>query len=176
LAFSCGARSAFKRRAGKSYLRSMLSRRQLQGFVMRHQRGKRQNGEVSSSSENNASASSTVRLLHSGSRRSGLYQGCAKRLHLLRGIISPRGRFQSLHHFSTCSSDQKSSIVFQLKTMSSHQCAAGMAKWAIPRTSSSEPFVIFRFIAVLQQPQEASMAASCFNIAGMPIASQMQLA
>jgi hypothetical protein len=32
LAFSCGARSAFKPKA-KDYLRSMLSRRQLQGFV-----------------------------------------------------------------------------------------------------------------------------------------------
>jgi hypothetical protein len=34
LAFSCGARSAFKL-IGKGYLRSMLSRRQLQGFVGR---------------------------------------------------------------------------------------------------------------------------------------------
>ena len=33
LAFSCGARSAFKLNEG-SYLRSMLSRRQLQGFVI----------------------------------------------------------------------------------------------------------------------------------------------
>jgi len=32
MAFSCGARSAFKL-DGKGYLRSMLSRRQLQGFV-----------------------------------------------------------------------------------------------------------------------------------------------
>jgi hypothetical protein len=32
LAFSCGARSAFKLKE-QSYLRSMLSRRQLQGFV-----------------------------------------------------------------------------------------------------------------------------------------------
>src|SRR6266496_4946041 len=91
---------------------------------MRHQRGKRQNGEVKPSSENNSSASSTVRLLHSGSRRSGPYQTCAKRQHLARGITSPRDISQSLHHFSTCSSDQKSNIVFQLKTMSSHQCAA----------------------------------------------------
>ena len=147
----------------------------LQSVVMRHQRGKRQNSDVKPSSENNASASSMVRLLHSGSRRSGLYQTCANPLHLSSDIISPRGRFQSLHHFSTCSSDQKSSIVFQLKTMSSHQCAAGMAKCARPRAPSSEPFVIFKFIAVLQQPHEASMTASCFNIAGMPIASHMQL-
>jgi len=89
--------------------------------VMRHQCGNRQNSEVSPSSANSASASSIVRRLQSGSRRSGLYQACAKRQHLSRGIISPRGRFQSLHHFSMCSSDQKSSIVFQLKTMSSHQ-------------------------------------------------------
>jgi hypothetical protein len=34
LAFSCGARSAFMLKE-KSYLRSMLSRRQLQGFVGR---------------------------------------------------------------------------------------------------------------------------------------------
>ena len=34
MAFSCGARSAFKLKE-KDYLRSMLSRRQLQGFVMR---------------------------------------------------------------------------------------------------------------------------------------------
>jgi hypothetical protein len=33
-AFSCGARSAFKLKE-QGYLRSMLSRRQLQGFVMR---------------------------------------------------------------------------------------------------------------------------------------------
>jgi hypothetical protein len=33
LAFSCGARSAIKLKE-KDYLRSMLSRRQLQGFVM----------------------------------------------------------------------------------------------------------------------------------------------
>jgi hypothetical protein len=32
IAFSCGARSAFKRKE-KDYLRKMLSRRQLQGFV-----------------------------------------------------------------------------------------------------------------------------------------------
>jgi hypothetical protein len=32
MAFSCGARSAFKLRE-KDYLKSMLSRRQLQGFV-----------------------------------------------------------------------------------------------------------------------------------------------
>jgi hypothetical protein len=33
LAFSCGARKAFKLKE-RDYLRSMLSRRQLQGFVM----------------------------------------------------------------------------------------------------------------------------------------------
>jgi hypothetical protein len=33
LAFSCGARSAFKLKE-RSYLRSILSRRQLQGFVI----------------------------------------------------------------------------------------------------------------------------------------------
>jgi hypothetical protein len=33
IAFSCGARSAFKLK-GRDYLRNMLSRRQLQGFVM----------------------------------------------------------------------------------------------------------------------------------------------
>ena len=33
MAFSCGARSAFEQK-GRSYLRNMLSRRQLQGFVM----------------------------------------------------------------------------------------------------------------------------------------------
>ena len=142
---------------------------------MRHQRGNRQNSDVKPSSANSASASSIVRLLHSGSRRSGLYHACANRLHFSSGIISPRARPQSLHHFSTCSSDQKSSIVFQLKTMSSHQCAAGTAKCANPPASSSEPLVIFKFIAVLQQPHDASMMASCFNIAGMPIASQMQL-
>ena len=147
----------------------------LRWIVMLHQRGKRQNSDVKPSSANNASASSIVRLLHSGARRSGLYQACAKRQHLSSGITSPRGRFQSLHHFSICSSDQKSSIVFQLKTMSSHQCAAGMAKCAIPCASPIESFVTFRLIAVLQQPHEASMVAFCCNIAGMPIASQMQL-
>ena len=34
MAFSCGARSAFKLKE-QGYLRSMLSRRQLQGFVRR---------------------------------------------------------------------------------------------------------------------------------------------
>jgi hypothetical protein len=34
MAFSCGARSAFKLKE-QYYLRNMLSRRQLQGFVMR---------------------------------------------------------------------------------------------------------------------------------------------
>ena len=34
LAFSCGARSAFNLKE-QGYLRNMLSRRQLQGFVMR---------------------------------------------------------------------------------------------------------------------------------------------
>ena len=158
-----------------SRMKATLFAVRLHGVVMRRQRGKRQNVEVKPSSENNASASSMVRLLHSGSRRSGLYQGCAKRQHLSRGMISPRGRFQSLHQFSTCSSDQKSSIVFQLKTMSSHQCAAGIAKCATPCASSSEPSVTFKFIAVPQQPHEASIVASCFSIAGMPIASQMQL-
>jgi hypothetical protein len=142
---------------------------------MRLQRGKRQNSEVRPSFPNSASASSIVRLFHSGARRSGLYQACAKRQHLSRRITSPRGRFQSLHHFSICSSDQKSSIVFQLKTMSFHQCAAGMAKCAIPCASPIEPIVTVKFIAVLQHPHDASMTASCLSIAGMPIASQMQL-
>ncbi len=142
---------------------------------MRHQCGKRQNSDVEPSSANSASASSIVRLLHSGARRSGLYQACAKRQHFSSGITSPRGRFQSLHHFSICSSDQKSSIVFQLKTMSSHQCAAGMAKCAIPCASPIKPFVTFKFIVVLQHPHDASRVASCCNIAGIPIASQMQL-
>ena len=39
-AFSCGARSAFMLK-GEGYLRSMLSRRQLQGFVMRGVSGAR---------------------------------------------------------------------------------------------------------------------------------------
>lgn len=142
---------------------------------MRHQRDRRQNSDVKPSSANNASASSIVRRLHSGSRRSGLYQAQAKRWHLSGGIVSPRGIFQSLHHFSTCSSDQKSSIVFQVKTTLSHQCAARMAKCTMPLSSLSNPFVTFKLIAVPQQLHEASMMASCCSIAGIPIASQMQL-
>jgi len=38
LAFSCGTRSAFELN-GRNYLRSMVSRRQLQGFVRRRRRG-----------------------------------------------------------------------------------------------------------------------------------------
>src|SRR6266850_3465823 len=41
MAFSCGARSAFKLKEN-DYLRSMLSRRQLQGFVRHRLKGKRQ--------------------------------------------------------------------------------------------------------------------------------------
>jgi hypothetical protein len=41
LAFSCGARTALKLKA-KGYLRSMLSRRQLQGFVRHRLNEKRQ--------------------------------------------------------------------------------------------------------------------------------------
>lgn len=80
-----------------------------------------QKREVSPSRANRASASSTVFLRQLGSRRSGLYHACAKRQHWSRERISPRGKCQSCNHLAICSSDLKSSIVLQLKTMSSHQ-------------------------------------------------------
>ncbi len=109
-------------------MRAAQSGGRLEAIVMRPQLGKRQNGEARPSSAKRAFTSSAVLLRHSGSRRSAPYQAFARRQHRSSERTSPRCRFQSLHHFSTCSSDQKSNIVFQLNTMSSHQCAAGMAK------------------------------------------------
>lgn len=127
------------------------------------------------SSANKISASLIVLLLQAGSRRSALNQALASSQHLSTLRVSPRGRFQSPHHFAICSSDQKSSIVFQLKTTSSHQRAAATAKWASPRACASEPFATSKVIAVPQHPHEALTIPSCFNMEGIPRASQMQL-
>ena len=80
-----------------------------------------QKGEVSPSSPSTASVSSTVFRRHAGSRRSGPYHACARRHPCSRDNIAPRSSFHCRHQRSTCSSDRKSSMVFQLKTMSSHQ-------------------------------------------------------
>jgi len=86
----------------------------------------------------------------------------------------PRGRFQLWHQRSTISSDRKRSIVFQLKTISSHHRRAGSAKWTIPSPVSSPPHTD-NSIASPEIPHEVSTRPSLCNVAMMPRLSQIQL-
>jgi hypothetical protein len=90
--------------------------------------------------------------------------------------VPPRARSHCLHQRSTCCSDRNRSMVFQVKTMSLYQSRAGTAIWIIPLGSSRRPFCTWSVIAKLQQPQAAPIWAFFASIAGMPSASQMQLA
>lgn len=96
-------------------------------FVRSSQR-KLQKADVSPSSANNCSVSPTVLRRHSGCLRSGRYQASASLHPVSRDNTAPRSNRHESHHRSTCSSDRKKSIVFQVNTMSFHQLRAGMAK------------------------------------------------
>src|SRR5688572_33282753 len=101
-------------------------------------------------------ASSSVRRLQVGSRRSAPYHTWANSQPCLREKASPRALLHCSHHLSTCSSDLKRSIVFQVNLILSHQRAAGTAKWITPASpSTSFPPRTSTDIASLQSAHDA---------------------
>ena len=135
---------------------------------------RRQNSEVSPRERNNSCVSSTVRRRQSGDRRSR-YQGSASFQVCSTLKVAPRGRLHILHHLSMCSSDRKISMVFQLKTMSSHQRLAGMAKCTVPAgVASTAPLQTLTIMLSPQHPQDVSTRPSHCIMEITPSASQMQ--
>jgi len=88
---------------------------------------RRQNAERSPTLFNVAWACSGEKGRHLGERRSP-YQALARRRPCWSEKTAPRRSFQMRHQRATCSSDRKSSMVFQVKTMFSYQRDAGTAK------------------------------------------------
>jgi hypothetical protein len=85
----------------------------------------RQKSPVSPSWSRIAWYCSSLRGCQSGAS-SSLAQACASSLSLATGMIAPGSRVPS--HRWMCSSDRKRFIVFQVKTTSSHQRAAGTSE------------------------------------------------
>jgi hypothetical protein len=142
--------------------------------LTRFAQASRQNSEVSPSEPNSSWASSTVRRRQSGDKRSR-YHASASFQTCSTLKVALRGSRQDLHHRSICSSDRKISMVFQLKTMSSHQCLAGMAKCTTPCGSEvTSPERTRTVMLSPQHAQEASTRPSTRNIAITPSPSQMQ--
>jgi hypothetical protein len=146
---------------------------------------KRQNSDVSPSERKSSWASWTVRRRQPGDRRSR-YQASASFQVCSMLRVAPRGRRQAAHQRSIWaselfssdrgSSDRKRSMVFQLKTMSSHQRRAGKAKCTMP--DGSEVTAPSRTVTIKrspQHPQEASTRPLPCSMAITPSASQMQL-
>ena len=88
---------------------------------------RRQNAERSPTLFNVAWACCGEKGRHLGERRSP-YQALARRRPCWSEKTAPRRSFQMRHQRATCSSDRKSSMVFQVKTMFSYQRDAGTAK------------------------------------------------
>src|SRR5215467_4832746 len=82
--------------------------------------------------------------------------------------VAPRGWLQCLHHTLICSSPRKSSIVFQVKTMSSHQRLAGMAKWIIPPARRTLPAAAPIVMASPQHAHDVSKLPSPPSMARIP--------
>ena len=117
-----------------------------------------------------SSASSALRRRQAGSSRSW-YQVSASR-HICSGVMNaPFG----LPDRSTCSSDLKSSIVLQVKTMSSHQRRAGTEKCTTLPDSASLPPVTRRLSAFEQSGHDVSTEPSPPSNETMPSASHTQL-
>src|SRR5258708_3169416 len=135
---------------------------------------RRQNSEVRPREWNNSCVSSTVRRRQSGDKRSR-YQGRASFQVCSTLKVAPRGRLHILHHLSMCSSDRKINMVFQLKTMSSHQRLAGMAKCTMPAgLASTASLPTLTIMLSPQHPQDVSTRPSHCIMEITPSASQMQ--
>ena len=89
-------------------------------------RGSCQNGPVRPSRSRIAWFCSRVCGRQSGERRS-CHQATASSARVVTGIVAPGSRPASQR--ATCSSDRKRFIALQVKTMSSHQRAAGTRQW-----------------------------------------------
>ena len=140
----------------------------------RARHARRQNSEVRPREWNNSCVSSTVRRRQSGDRRSR-YQESASFQVCSTLKLAPRGSLHILHHLSMCSSDRKISMVFQLKTISSHQRLAGMAKCTMPAgLASTAPLPTLTAMLSPQHPQDVSTRPSHCIMEITPSASQMQ--
>src|SRR5712664_2411965 len=80
------------------------------------------------------------------------------------------------HQRATCSSDRKSSMVFQVKTIFSYQREAGTAKWMTPFAEGRQPLRTVSCIEESQQAHAVVITASRRSITGIASASQTQLA
>src|ERR1700676_4249171 len=135
---------------------------------------RRQKSELSPRELNNSWASSTVRRRQPDDKRSR-YQESASLQVCSTLRVAPRGSFHVWHHLSICSSDRKINIVFQLKTMSSHQRPAGIAKCTTPSDlPSTTPLQTPTAMLSPQHPQEVSTRPSQCSMEITPSASQMQ--
>src|SRR5258708_6611074 len=135
---------------------------------------RRRNSEVRPREWNNSCVSSTVRRGQWGDRRSR-YQRSASFQVCSTLKVAPRGSLHIPHHLSMCSSDRKISMVFKLKTMSSHQRLAGMAKCTMPAgLASTASLPTLTIMLSPQHPQDVSTRPSHFIMQPTPNASQMQ--
>ena len=115
-------------------------------------------------------------LDHSGAPRSSANQALASLQACSISSSAPRGIDHCRHQRSTCSSDLKSSIVFQVKTTSCHQRAAGTAKWMTSVVRGAPSSVTSKTVASPQQPQALITRAGSRSMIGTPSASQAQFA
>ena len=91
-------------------------------------------------------------------------------------MTAPTGRPRLAHQRTTSSSDRKSRIVAQVNPISSHQEAAGTAKWTTPDPAESARPVVRIGGGSPQSEQLVLISAGAWSMAEMPRASQAQLA
>lgn len=104
------------------------------------------------------------------------YQVTAMRQSWSRRTEGRRGVFLSWHQASILSSDRKKSIVLQVKTMSAHHFAAGTATWKSQDEGSGPSSPTFSVKGSRDCSQRERISPGRFIAAGIPRASQAQLA
>ena len=104
------------------------------------------------------------------------YQACASCHSWSIVTDGRRGTPRFAHHASMSSSDRKKSIVLQVKTMSRHHCAAGTRQWNNQSDRSGPSGPTRRRNVALDCSQRDRTSPGARNAAGMPSASQAQLA
>ena len=90
--------------------------------------------------------------------------------------VIPLGIFSLLQYLSTCFSDRKNWIVDHVKPTSSQNFRGGTEKWMTPSELVSFPSWTPNMTGTSQSGQVVSVSESISRIAGMPSASQAQLA
>ena len=134
-----------------------------------------QNGDAKPSCLKMASTCSIVLPWYSGNIRLS-YQICASSQTWLTDRISPRSTWLAAHQRSTDSSDRKKRIVAQVNNKSSYQRRNGTRKWTTSPWLVTLALCTDRSIDCRLSGHVASIVASQWSAAGMPSASQAQLA